>query len=116
MTGHFLPRQQAEGKACPFVAARRCLIEGCMAWDEKLGCKLISPKSVEPSTTFENELTEAAPLMYRSLLDLVRILEDTAKECPRCGPEMWSYAQEVRACLLDKLIQAELACLGIKKE
>jgi hypothetical protein len=52
--------------------------------------------------------------MYRSLLDLARIMEETSRDCGKCGPELWNYAQEVRACLLDELIAAELAEAGIK--
>jgi hypothetical protein len=52
--------------------------------------------------------------MYRSLLDLVRIMEETSKDCNKCGPELWNYAQETRASLLDELIRSELAEAGIK--
>ncbi|HPS91302.1 MAG TPA: hypothetical protein PKV33_04015 [Methanothrix sp.] len=52
--------------------------------------------------------------MYRSLLDLVRIMEDTSKVCSKCGPDLWNYAQEVRSSLLDELIKSELAEAGIK--
>jgi hypothetical protein len=52
--------------------------------------------------------------MYRSLLDLVRIMEETSRDCTRCGPELWNYAQEARASLLDELIRSELAGAGIK--
>jgi hypothetical protein len=68
---------------------------------------------VSPSP-LEQKLRNAAPLMYRSLLDLVKIMEDTSKDCGKCGPELWNYAKEVRACLLDGLIKAELAEAGIK--
>jgi len=54
--------------------------------------------------------------MYRSLLDLVKIMEETSKDCRKCGPELWNYAQEVRASLLDELIKSELAEAGIKRE
>jgi len=54
--------------------------------------------------------------MYRTLLDLVRIMEDTSKDCTRCGPELWNYAQAARASLLDELIRSELAEAGIKSE
>lgn len=100
-------------KACPFVD-RLCVAEGCMAWnDENEGCNLIISRiaSISP---FEQKLRDAAPLMYRSLLDLVRVLEESSKDCPKCGPELWNYAQEIRANLLDDLIQAELAEAGIK--
>ena len=46
--------------------------------------------------------------MYRSLLDLVKIMEDTSKDCGKCGPELWKYAQEGRAGLLNDLIKPEL--------
>ena len=101
----------ATGKACPFVDGRVCLQEGCMAWLEG-GCSLIRPG--ESSSAFEQKLKAAAPLMYRSLLDLVRIMEETSRDCTRCGPELWNYAQEARANLLDELIRSELAGAGIK--
>jgi len=101
----------ATGKACPFVDGRLCLEEGCMAWLEG-GCSLIRPGG--SSSVFEQKLKAAAPLMYRSLLDLVRIMEETSKNCSRCGPELWNYAQEARASLLDELIRSELAGAGIK--
>ena len=65
---------------------------------------------------FEQKLRNAAPLMYRSLLDLVKIMEGTSKDCGKCGPELWNYTQEVRASLLDELIKAELDEAGIKGE
>ena len=102
----------ATGKACPFVDGRVCLQEGCMAWLEG-GCSLIQPASSDDSA-FEQKLKAAAPLMYRSLLDLVRIMEETSKNCNKCGPELWNYAQEARAGLLDELIRSELAGAGIK--
>ena len=103
----------ATGKACPFVDGRVCLQEGCMAWMEGR-CGLIRPGG--SGSAFEQKLKAAAPLMYRSLLDLVRIMEDTSKDCTRCGPELWNYAQEARASLLDELIRSELAEAGIKGE
>lgn len=99
-------------KACPFVA-RECLQEGCMAWKQR-ACRLISDK--ERPSSFEQKLTNAAPLMYRSLLDLVRIMEDTASDCRKCGPDLYSYAQKVRTDLLDELITSELAGVGIKAD
>lgn len=99
------------GKACPFVDERLCLEESCMAWLDG-GCCLIRPAG--SSSAFEQKLKAAAPLMYRSLLDLVRIMEETSKNCSRCGPELWNYAQEARANLLDELIRSELAGAGIK--
>jgi hypothetical protein len=101
----------ATGKACPFVEGRVCLQEDCMAWLEG-GCCLIRPGG--SSSAFEQKLKAAAPLMYRSLLDLVRIMEETSKDCNKCGPELWNYAQETRASLLDELIRSELAGAGIK--
>ena len=103
----------ATGKACPFVDGRVCLQEGCMAWMEGR-CSLIRPCGI--GSAFEQKLKAAAPLMYRSLLDLVRIMEDMSKDCTRCGPELWNYAQEARASLLDELIRSELAEAGIKGE
>ena len=79
-------------KACPFVA-RECLQEACLAWRQK-ACSLILDRS-HPSA-FEQELMNAAPLMYRSLLEMVRIMEETAQDCRKCGPEMFSFAQELR--------------------
>ena len=98
-------------KACPFVS-RECLAEGCLAWKD-YGCRLI-PRAVEITSPFEVKLRSSAPLMYRSLLDLVKIMEETSRDCGKCGPELWNYAQEVRASLLDELIAAELAEAGIK--
>jgi len=101
----------ATGKACPFVEERVCLQEDCMAWLDG-GCSLIRPAG--SSSAFEQKLKAAAPLMYRSLLDLVRIMEETSKDCNKCGPELWNYAQQARASLLDELIRSELAGAGIK--
>jgi hypothetical protein len=33
-------------------------------------------------------------------------MENASKDCGKCGPELWNYAQEVRASLLDELIKA----------
>ena len=60
-------------EACPFMAGRECLLEGCMAWREE-NCSLILRVGASPSP-FEQKLRNAAPLMYRSLLDLVKIME-----------------------------------------
>ena len=98
-------------KACPFVS-RECLEEGCLAWKED-NCRLI-PEALEPTSPFEMKLRSLAPLMYRSLLDLVRIMEEASRDCEKCGPELWNYAQEVRASLLNELTAAELAEAGIK--
>ena len=94
------------------MAGRECLLDGCIAWREET-CRLI-PRAGESKSPFEQKLRSAAPLMYRSLQDLVKIMEDTSKDCRKCGPELWNYAQEVRASLLDELIKAELAEAGIK--
>ena len=99
-------------KACPFVA-RECIDERCMAWREG-DCRLIQGSS--GLSPFEVKLQEAAPLMYRSLLDLVRILEESSKDCGKCGPDLWNYAQQIRAGLLNELIGAELAAAGISAE
>jgi hypothetical protein len=99
-------------KACPFVA-RECLQEDCLAWRQK-ACSLILDRC-HPSA-FEQELMNAAPLMYRSLLDMVRIMEETAQDCRKCGPELFSFAQQLRAGLLDELISSELAEVGIKED
>ncbi len=104
---------QPSRKACPFVA-RECLAEGCLAWGEA-GCRLIPRKAegLGPGS-FEQKLQSASPLMYRTLLDLVKVMEEISRDCPKCGPDLWNYAQEVRAYLLDDLIKAELAEVGIK--
>jgi hypothetical protein len=99
-------------KACPFVS-RECLQEACLAWRQK-ACSLILDRS-HPSA-FEQELMNAAPLMYRSLLDMVRIMEETAQDCRKCGPELFSFAQQLRTGLLDELISSELAEVGIKAD
>jgi hypothetical protein len=104
---------QTSRKACPFVA-RECLAEGCLAWGG-VGCRLI-PITEESAGPFDQKLQSAAPLMYRTLLDLVKVLEETSKNCGKCGPDLWNYAQEVRANLLDDLIKAELAEVGIKED
>jgi len=102
------------GKACPFVDGRVCLQDGCMAWLEGRCSMIRSP--ARGLTPFEQKLKGAAPLMYRSLLDLVRVMEDTSKDCGKCGPDLWNYAQEARTNLLDELIRSELAEAGIKGE
>lgn len=98
-------------KACPFVD-RQCVAEGCMAW-ENGECKLIVSR-IASLGPFEQKLRNASPLMYRSLLELVRVMEEASKDCTKCGPELWNYAQEIRANLLDDLIKAELAEAGIR--
>jgi hypothetical protein len=98
-------------KACPFVS-RECLEEGCLAWKDD-SCRLI-PRAAEITSPFEMKLRSSAPLMYRSLLDLVKIMEETSRDCGKCGPELWNYAQEARASLLNDLTYAELAEAGIK--
>jgi len=100
----------ANKRACPFVD-RQCLQEGCMAWRQE-DCRLILGSGI--LSPFEHKLQDAAPLMYRSLLDLVRILEEASKDCGKCGPDLWNYAQQTRAGLLNELISAELAGAGIK--
>ena len=100
----------ALNKACPFVD-RECLDGGCMAWRQG-DCRLISKSGI--LSPFELKLRDAAPLMYRSLLDLVRILEESSKDCGKCGPDLWNYAQQIRAGLLNELIGAELAGAGIR--
>lgn len=100
-------------KACPFVA-RECLQEGCLAWRGG-DCRLI-PAPALCQSPFEQKLEEAAPLMYRTLLDLVKAMEGISRDCRTCGPDLWNYAQQVRAALLDELIAAELAEAGIRQE
>ena len=58
------------------------------------------------SSAFEQKLMNAAPLMYRSLLDLVRIMEGSSRDCGKCGPDLWNYAQQIRSSLLNDLIQS----------
>jgi hypothetical protein len=99
-------------KDCPFLAGEDCLQEECMAW-RKDDCSLIRLPS-ENQGPFEQKLKSAAPLMYRSLLDQVKVMEETSKDCGKCGPVLWNYAQEIRSSLLDELIRAELAEAGIK--
>jgi hypothetical protein len=99
-------------KACPFVA-RECLQEGCMAWRQK-ECRLILGRV--GSSAFERQLMNAAPLMYRSLLDLVRIMEGASQDCSKCGPDLWNYAQQIRSSLLNELIQSELAEFVIRAD
>lgn len=101
-------------KSCPFIAGRECLRKDCMAWSSE-EYSLILRAGGRSSTPFDQRLRDAAPLMYRSLLDPVRIMEDVSKACSRCGPDLWNYAQEVRSCLLDQLIKSELAEAGIKE-
>ena len=95
-----------ETKACPFVA-RGCLQAGCMAWDDPGGgCRLI-PSTKEAASAFDERLRQAAPLLYGSLLDLVRVMEARARESDACA-DLWDYAQEVRRSFLDDLIEAQL--------
>jgi hypothetical protein len=84
-----------------------------MAWRQK-DCMMILGRV--GSSVFERQLMNAAPLMYRSLLDLVRIMEESSQECGKCGPDLWSYAQQIRTSLLNELIQSELAEVGIKAD
>jgi hypothetical protein len=107
-----MEREKRNEKACPFVA-RECLRKDCMAWEA--GCRLIAGRR-EVKSPFEEKLRSAAPLMYRTLVDLVRIMEETSRSCGKCGPDLWNSAQEVRAGLLDDLIAAELAEVGIRAE
>ncbi len=102
-------------RVCPFVVGRLCLTEDCMAWEADR-CNLVCSTTLENASSFERKLRNAAPLMYRSLLDLVRIMEESSKDCQKCGPDLWNYAQVVRTSLLDELIHAELAELGIRSE
>ena len=97
-------------RACPFVA-RDCLQDGCLGWQQG-GCRLIP--NTQSESAFEQKVRMAAPLMYRTLLDLVSILEEASGNCRRCGPDLWNHAQDLRTGLLDELIRAELAESGIK--
>jgi hypothetical protein len=81
-----MTHRENEGKACP-VVARACLQAGCMAWDEPGGgCRLI-PSTKEAASTFDARLRQVAPLMYGSLLDLVRVMEERARLCDACGAD-----------------------------
>jgi hypothetical protein len=84
-----------------------------MAWRQD-DCRLILGR--DGSSIFERQLINAAPLMYRSLLDLVRIMEGASKDCSKCGPDLWNYAQQIRAGFLNELIQSELAEAGIRAD
>jgi len=106
-------RMSISPKACPFVA-RECLREGCLAWSQG-DCRLLS-RAAEVPSGFDLLLRNAAPLMYRSLLDLVLVMEEISRDCQKCGPELWNYAQQVRGSLLDELIRSELAEVGIKSD
>jgi hypothetical protein len=95
-----------ETKACPFVA-RACLRAGCMASDDPAGSCLLIPPEMAAASAFDARLRQAAPLLYGSLLDLVRVMEERARECDACA-DLWDYAQEVRRSFLDELIEAQL--------
>jgi hypothetical protein len=95
------------------MEGRECLMRDCMAWREE-DCNLIRWAGTG-LTPFEQKLRNVAPLMYRSLLDLVKIMKDTSQGCGKCGPDLWNYAQAVRSNLLDELIRLELAEVGIKE-
>jgi hypothetical protein len=99
-------------RACPFVA-RDCLQDGCLGWLQG-DCHLIPRPQSE--SAFEQKVRMAAPLMYRTLLDLVRVMEEASENCKRCGPELWNHAQDLRTSLLDELIRAELAESGIRAD
>ena len=38
------------------------------------------------------------------------------EDCSKCGPDLWNYAQQIRAGFLNELIQSELAEAGIKAD
>lgn len=96
------------------MAGKDCLLEGSTAW-RKENCRLIL-RAWDSQSPFEQKVRNEAPLMYRSLLDLVKIMAGTYKNCSKCGPELWDYAREVRASLLGELVKAELAEAGIRGE
>jgi len=100
-------KTQAERKACPFVA-RLCILDECTAWEDLRGCMLIPAAPGECLSPFDQKLIETAPMMYRTLLDLVGVMEEASRDCQRYGPELWNYAQEVRRSLLDELTKAKL--------
>lgn len=100
-----MTQDEKKEKACPFVA-RGCLQAGCMAWDDASGgCRLIVPEKA--GSAFDERLRQAAPLLYGSLLDLVQVMEERAREYDACA-DLWDYAQEVRRSFLDELIEAQL--------
>ncbi|MFZ3148302.1 MAG: hypothetical protein WA137_04615 [Methanothrix sp.] len=43
-------------------------------------------------------------------------MEETAQDSRKCGPELFSFAQQLRPGLLDELISSELAEVGIKAD
>lgn len=106
-----LPETLARRKACPFVA-RLCLLDECTAWEDLKGCMLVPSAPGECLSPFDKKLRETAPMMYRTLLDLVEVMEEASRDCNRCGPELWNYAQEVRRGLLDELTKSRL---GLKE-
>jgi hypothetical protein len=62
-----------------------------MAWDEPGGgCRLIPPER-EAASPFDARLREAAPLLYGSLLDLVRVMEERAREYDACS-DLWDLS------------------------
>ena len=91
---------RARNKACPFDTGRFCLADCCMAWESDR-CGLIYSKTPGNTSPFEQKFRNAAPLMYRSLLDVVKIMEEASKDCQKCGPDLWNYAQEIRNSLLE---------------
>ena len=99
-------KTQAERKACPFVA-RLCLLDECTAWEDLRGCMLIPTAPGECLSPFDQKLIETATMMYRTLLDLVGVMEEASRDCQRYGPELWNYAREVRRSLLDELTKAK---------
>ncbi|MGB5100275.1 MAG: hypothetical protein WBN94_06725 [Methanothrix sp.] len=47
---------------------------------------------------------------------VIAIMEETAQDSRKCGPELFSFAQQLRPGLLDELISSEPAEVGIKAD
>ncbi len=61
-----------------------------MAWEDPGGgCRLIV--SEKAASGFDARLRQAAPLLYGSLLDLVRVMEERARECDACA-DLWDLS------------------------
>jgi hypothetical protein len=57
---------------------------------------LLIPAALEECLShFDQKLREMVLLMHRTLLDLVEVMEETSRDCQRCGPELWNYVQDV---------------------
>ena len=54
--------------------------------------------------------------MYKFLVEFVKIMEDALVECPKCGTRAMELCSKCQGCLLDELIAAELAEVGIRAD